>query len=403
VGIIRVEPNGTLGDEFVTLVNPERDLGPTHIHGITARDVVDAPRFAEIAGDIVDCLSGSVFVAHNVGFDWSFLDAEFARLGYSLPATASLCTMRLAQRMGEQPPSYKLSALCKHFSIPTQQTHSALEDARATSALLRLFLQRASTKRWLTLADLGCDEPPAPPEAWPRLPSSGTVRARERGHAAPDAPYLSRLMERLAPVCVHESPNTLEYADLLNRVLEDRLVTKEEASTLLDVATRCELSADDVRRVHRDYLETLVLLALEDHVITDVEKRDIAEVASLLRYDVRTIDRLIDMVAKDLPLASALARKQSASRRELLAGKSVCFTGESIYMVGDTPLPRPRAEQLAAAAGLIVRPSVTKKLDLLVVADPSSLSGKARKARDYGTRTMAETVFWQTLGIDPSL
>ena len=54
---------------------------------------------------------------------------------------------------------------------------------------------------------------------------------------------------------------------------------------------------------------------------------------------------------------------------------------------------------MAAAAGLIVASRVTKTLDLLVVADPDSLSSKARKARQYGTRIMAEAVFWQAIRI----
>ena len=48
---------------------------------------------------------------------------------------------------------------------------------------------------------------------------------------------------------------------------------------------------------------------------------------------------------------------------------------------------------------MIVAPRVTKTLDLLVVADPDSLSSKARKAYQYGTRIMAEAVFWQAIGI----
>jgi DNA polymerase-3 subunit epsilon len=42
---------------------------------------------------------------------------------------------------------------------------------------------------------------------------------------------------------------------------------------------------------------------------------------------------------------------------------------------------------------------VTKKLDILVVADPHTQSGKARKARQYGTRIVHEPVFWQMLGV----
>jgi DNA polymerase-3 subunit epsilon len=57
------------------------------------------------------------------------------------------------------------------------------------------------------------------------------------------------------------------------------------------------------------------------------------------------------------------------------------------------------AEQLAVKKGLRVLPSVTKKLDLLVVADPNTQSGKAKKARQYGIRIVHEPVFWRALGV----
>jgi DNA polymerase-3 subunit epsilon len=46
-----------------------------------------------------------------------------------------------------------------------------------------------------------------------------------------------------------------------------------------------------------------------------------------------------------------------------------------------------------------VQASVTKSLDILVLADPDSMSGKAKKARQYGTRLVAERVFWGELGV----
>lgn len=65
IAIVRVDSRGETIDEYVTLVNPLRDIGPTHIHGITARDVCNAPDFSEIGGDVMHRLAGSVFVGHN--------------------------------------------------------------------------------------------------------------------------------------------------------------------------------------------------------------------------------------------------------------------------------------------------------------------------------------------------
>ena len=83
-----------------------------------------------------------------------------------------------------------------------------------------------------------------------------------------------------------------------------------------------------------------------------------------------------------------------------MRGLSVCFTGDSCLMFRGESVSRALAERLAVDAGMLVKGSVTKKLDLLVTVDADSLSGKARKAREYGTRVMAETVFWQLVGVE---
>src|SRR5689334_2036105 len=60
-------------DVWCTLLSPERDLGPTGVHGIRGRDVRDAPTFDAVVGDVLDRLGGRVVVAHNARFDGGFL------------------------------------------------------------------------------------------------------------------------------------------------------------------------------------------------------------------------------------------------------------------------------------------------------------------------------------------
>ncbi|MDX9724925.1 MAG: exonuclease domain-containing protein, partial [Bacteroidales bacterium] len=72
-------------DEFVTLVNPERNIPYyiTSLTGITNEMVADAPRFFEVAKKIIELTEGRIFVAHNVRFDYSFIREEFKSLGYN--------------------------------------------------------------------------------------------------------------------------------------------------------------------------------------------------------------------------------------------------------------------------------------------------------------------------------
>ena len=49
IGVVYVSPRGEIQDHWSTIVNPRRDVGPTHVHGLTATDVSTAPTFDEIA------------------------------------------------------------------------------------------------------------------------------------------------------------------------------------------------------------------------------------------------------------------------------------------------------------------------------------------------------------------
>ena len=95
----------------------------------------------------------------------------------------------------------------------------------------------------------------------------------------------------------------------------------------------------------------------------------------------------------------ARASTADAAAAEILAGKRACFTGESICSQGGATITRELAAALAEGAGMEISDSVTKKLDILVVADPHTQSGKARKARQYGKRIIHEPVLWQMLGV----
>lgn len=392
VAIVRLNGSGDSLGEFVTLINPERDIGPTRIHGISSRDVVGAPVFREVAGDIATRIAGTVWVAHNARFDCGFLSAEFARLGYELPQAPAACTLNLARTVHGSASSYKLGALCEQLGIPHEHSHTALGDARATAALFKALLPRVWATEGRSLADLGCDPTTMPPtSAWPRLEPSGKRRDRTSGVQQEEPSFLAGLVSRLTATPSTNSVAAVQYIDLLNRALEDRRVTAEEAELLLETAVRWGLPQDEVLLIHHNYLTSLVEIARQDGIVTELELSDLREVSELLGYQRSYADQLISSPVETHP--------DHQRRPSPLTGLSVCFTGESVCTRSGVPIQRSEAEQLADHAGLVVQASVTKKLDILVLADPDSLSGKAQKARRYGTRLIAEPVFWREIGV----
>ena len=65
--------------------------------------------------------------------------------------------------------------------------------------------------------------------------------------------------------------------------------------------------------------------------------------------------------------------------------------------------PRNDWESELLVRGFAPKSAVTKKVTLLAAADPHSLSGKARKARDYGIPIVGEVAFTRLAGAFPLL
>ena len=140
-------------DEYDTLVNPQRDLGPVGVHGITASMVEAAPVFGEIASAVARRIDGGTLVAHNLPFDTRMLACEFERLGVAFDSGAGLCTFRAT---GD-----KLGIACARFGIELSLQHRALADARATAQLAGHFA--ADMRRDARAATVGhIADPPSP-------------------------------------------------------------------------------------------------------------------------------------------------------------------------------------------------------------------------------------------------
>jgi DNA polymerase-3 subunit epsilon len=136
VAVVRLDASGNVLSEFSTLVDPERNPGATHIHGLSAEDLEGAPRFAQVLGELIRHLDGAVIVGHNVMFDISFLREELLRTGMTVPMFPFLCTRDLTQVVFPKLGEYRLAACCRAFKIIQGTEHQALEDARATAKWL---------------------------------------------------------------------------------------------------------------------------------------------------------------------------------------------------------------------------------------------------------------------------
>ena len=347
--------DGEIVEEYETLIQPNRDPGPVHIHGITPSMLEAAPEFESVAGDIAKRLDGALLVAHNISFDLRMLRQEVDRIpAMTFTPGTGICTYRLTRQ--------KLSVAAQQAGIDSPD-HTALKDARVSAQLL---LGRSS--QWA-----GWDSSPATC----RSGSDSTGVTVRRPGAPPRKGALSMLALRTAwPSTTNEAE--VLYLDTLDRCLDDGELSYEEQTWLTSTARALQLSEEHRVDMHRRYYERLVRQILADGVVTR-EERD-----------------LHDKVAAALTIEGderiGGASEPGTESVELTPGMAVCFTGTAT--VDGDQIPRPALEHLARQAGLRPVKSVTKKNGgLLVAADVRSRSDKATKARKWGLPIIDATEF----------
>jgi DNA polymerase-3 subunit epsilon len=136
IGCVEMLNRRPTGQKFHRYLNPERDIdaGALAVHGIELARLQSAPKFADIAPELVTFIDGAELIIHNAPFDVGFLDAEFARLPGESRCVAGICrvldTLALARSLhpGQR---NSLDALCKRYSVDNtkRELHGALLDA----------------------------------------------------------------------------------------------------------------------------------------------------------------------------------------------------------------------------------------------------------------------------------
>lgn len=131
--------------EFHSLVNPLTTIprNITRLTGISNETVKDAPMFFEIAKEVLENTRESIFVAHNVNFDYNVIKNEYKELGYTFKRK-KLCTVKLSRKIIPGHKSYSLGKLCSDLKIPIHGRHRAKGDAFATFKLFKLLFEKSN-------------------------------------------------------------------------------------------------------------------------------------------------------------------------------------------------------------------------------------------------------------------
>ena len=410
IAVITTDPWGRVLDEWTTRINPQGPVGATHIHGITATDVANAPVFADIIAPLNQLLSGAAVAAHHANFDLAFVRAEYARAGWDLPHLPALCTLEASEYHLPTLERRRLADCCWAVGTPLVGAHSALGDARATAALLAAFMHPhvgyPPPQEHLDLPNraIGVGWPGGPsrvpsqtfsvPES-PRSRPDPSTRARSVMATQANAPApraLVELVERFSLVDALDEgapAGALAYLEKLAEVLEDGEVTADEAADLETVADAENLTTIDIAAANRAFFLALAHAALDDGKVTRAERAELQAVSDLLGVNTKVIPALLDRAEH------ARNQRLSADFKNLPPGwphGDPLRVGDKVVFTGCDETVRARLEVKSEQLGVRIVSAVSPKTAMLV-SDGTMEGGKAAKAHELGTRTEHPTVY----------
>lgn len=141
IGCVELIDRRLTGQYFHQYLQPDRiiDTGAIEVHGITNEFLLDKPRFADVAHELLRFIEGAELIIHNAPFDLGFLNHELHLLGHNA-LIQDLCriedTLVLARRMHPGKRN-SLDALCERYQVDNSKRdkHGALLDSEILADL----------------------------------------------------------------------------------------------------------------------------------------------------------------------------------------------------------------------------------------------------------------------------
>lgn len=272
--VVRLDPGLPPRLVFDSLVNPSRPVTATEIHGITDADVADAPRFVDIAGNLLEAMAGCVVATYNVYFDIKFLDFEFRNVGLrQTPPHFCLMYLRPMLGLGSR---CKLQEACARYGICIEGAHVASGDAMASARLLscyldavdergvRTFEELASLKRYKFVDSFDWEPLPGPSQFNLKLAERLKSRA---GYQVPVDPTRRAMAA---------------YWDTLKTVLADLQIDDDELAQVREEQKTLGLSKEQLRVQHARAFASVMAQFAADQWIDDREARKLKHLYTCL-------------------------------------------------------------------------------------------------------------------------
>ena len=276
VAVVRMDPGAKPFLVLDTLLNPERPVSATEIHGITDEDVADAPTFSDIAGHFTAALKGCVFASYNVYFDAKFVQIELRQAGIrQFPPYVCLMYMRPMLGIGRK---CSLADACQHHEIPRTNAHQAAADALASADLWLRYADALNNAGIVTFRQLARLKDYKFTNSFIDEPLGEDCGARIRANV--------RLKPRMAAprdARLDRQPIVSEYWDALTAALADLQVTSDEVQYLRSKQAILALTPEELRWLHARAFAGILADACQDKAITEGEASTLNTVHAALQ------------------------------------------------------------------------------------------------------------------------
>ncbi len=144
LAVVLVRQLGTEGKDFEVIEELEFKIKPEHIGSADPQSLkvngydegawIFASSLADVMKVFAEKTENAIFVAHNLTFDFSFIEKAFQKTGvenkmfYPKLDTISMAYAKLHKNLSVE--KFRLQKLCEHFGIENPKAHTALSDTR---------------------------------------------------------------------------------------------------------------------------------------------------------------------------------------------------------------------------------------------------------------------------------
>ncbi|KWX68525.1 hypothetical protein ASJ79_17435 [Mycobacterium sp. NAZ190054] len=362
IGLVKFSADGTILDEFATLINsPGSDPEARAIHQIVDDDLVGAPSIEQALPEVLAFIDGTILVAHNCEFEEGFLAAAARHAKVKLPRIVVLCTLQTSRRQLDGR-AFSLTAMYKTATGGwSDQKHTALGDARAVREVLLWLLTNAPTPLYLTAG-------PLTPQAttFTECPISCRPVPLSRGSVAE---LLNSFPQSPHPRS-GDPAQAQQYVALLTDAVEDGRLTYDEADALTRQARATRLTGSQLKTLHHTaWNETYPDSKAHDwHLLSPVQRREmylLADALGLSELSIQ-IDDVIQQCAEPSPPPEA----------RYLKSLRIAIVGDHNEVID----LRERAESFGAKLAV----NVTKTVQWMVSTTPDATDSGHTTARKLG-------------------